>query len=46
MKIKLLWDEDVHLSVAIASRKRGYDVVHVQEVERKGKTDAEQCSRK
>lgn len=42
MKIKLLLDEDVHLSVAIALRKRGFDVVHVQEVERKGKTDTEQ----
>ena len=42
MKIKLLLDEDVHLSVAIALRKRGFDVVHVQEVGRKGKTDTEQ----
>jgi predicted nuclease of predicted toxin-antitoxin system len=42
VKVRLLLDEDVHLSVAIALRKRGFDVVHVQEVGRKGKTDAEQ----
>jgi predicted nuclease of predicted toxin-antitoxin system len=42
MKIKLLLDEDVHLAVAVALRKRGYDVVHVQELDRKGKTDPEQ----
>lgn len=42
MKIKLFLDEDVHLAVALALRKRGYDVVHVQEVERKGKSDSEQ----
>jgi len=44
MKIKLLLDEDVHLPVALALRKRGYDVVHVQELGRKGKSDSEQLS--
>ena len=42
MKIKLLLDEDVHLAVALALRKRGYDVVHVQEFNRKCKSDSEQ----
>lgn len=35
-------DEDIHLSVALALRKRGYNAVHVQELDRKGKSDAEQ----
>ena len=42
MKIKLFLDEDVHLALALALRRRGYDVVHAQEVGRKGKSDAEQ----
>jgi len=42
MKIKLLIDEDVHLMLADALRKRGYDVVHVQEIDRKGLSDADQ----
>ena len=42
MKIKLLIDEDVHLMLADAIRKRGYDVVHVQEIDRKGLSDADQ----
>ncbi|MBI2559710.1 MAG: DUF5615 family PIN-like protein, partial [Planctomycetes bacterium] len=42
MKIKLFLDEDVPLAVALALRKRGYDVVHVQELGRKGKPDSEQ----
>ena len=42
MKIKLLSDEDVHSGLALALRKRGYDVVHAQELDRKGKSDSEQ----
>ena len=34
MKIKLLLDEDVHSGLALALRKRGYDVVHAQELDR------------
>lgn len=40
MKVKLLLDEDVHLPVALMLRKRGYDVVHIQELDRKGKSDS------
>ena len=35
-------DEDIHLGVGIALRKRGYDVVHVNDISRKGKSDVEQ----
>jgi predicted nuclease of predicted toxin-antitoxin system len=42
MKIELLLDEDVHSGLALALRKRGYDVVHAQELDRKGKSDSEQ----
>ncbi len=42
MKIKLLLDEDVHSGLANALRKRGYDVVHTQELDRKGQTDLNQ----
>jgi predicted nuclease of predicted toxin-antitoxin system len=42
VKVKLLLDEDVHLAIAVALRRRGYDVVHVQELDRKGKSDPEQ----
>ncbi len=42
MKIKLFLDEDVHLAVSLMLRKRGYDVVHVQELERRGESDYEQ----
>lgn len=35
-------DEDVHLSLADALRKRGYDVVHVTELSRRGRSDYEQ----
>ena len=44
MKVKLLLDEDVHFSLAIALRTRGFDVVHVQELERKGMSDREQLN--
>jgi len=32
MKAKLLLDEDVHFGLASALRKRGYDVIHTQEL--------------
>ena len=42
MKIELLLDEDVHSGLAHALRKRGYDVIHAQELDRKGKSDYDQ----
>ncbi len=42
MKIRLLLDEDVHAELSHALRKRGFDVLHAQELNRKGKTDREQ----
>ena len=44
MKLKLLLDEDVHSGLALALRKRGYDVVHAQELDRKGRSDYEQIA--
>lgn len=44
MKVKLFLDEDVHFALAITLRKRGYDVIHAQELQRKGKSDDEQLS--
>jgi predicted nuclease of predicted toxin-antitoxin system len=44
VKVKLLLDEDIHFSLAIALRKRGFDVLHVQELERKGMSDREQLN--
>lgn len=44
MKPRLFLDEDVHVALALALRRRGYDVVHAQEVGRKGKSDPEQLS--
>lgn len=41
-KVKLLLDEDVHFNLASALRKRGYDAIHVQELDRKGLSDREQ----
>jgi len=41
-EIKVLLDEDVHLALAAALRKRGYNAVHVREVKRLGLTDQEQ----
>lgn len=40
--IKLLIDEDTHLALAGALRKRGHDAVHVRESERLGVSDDEQ----
>ena len=44
MKVKLFLDEDVHAGLAIALRKRGYDVYHAQELDGKGRTDSEQLA--
>ncbi len=44
MKPKLFLDEDVHVDLEAALRRRGYDVVHAQEVGRKGKSDPEQLA--
>jgi len=41
-EIKLLLDEDVHSTLSSILSKRGFDVVHVQEVEGKGRSDREQ----
>jgi len=42
MKIELLIDEDVHSGLANALRRRGYDAIHAQELDRKGRSDSEQ----
>lgn len=42
MKIELFLDEDFHAGMAHALRKRGYDAVHAQEMERKGRSDSDQ----
>jgi predicted nuclease of predicted toxin-antitoxin system len=42
MKIQLLIDEDVHVGLAHALRKRGYDAIHAQELDRKGRSDSDQ----
>ena len=42
MKVRLLLDEDVHAELSHALRNRGFDVLHAQEIDRKGKTDREQ----
>ncbi len=40
----LLLDEDVHFLLSSALRKRGFDVIHTQEMDGKGKTDSEQLT--
>ena len=40
----LLLDEDVRVVLAVILRQRGYDVIHVLEVERTGKSDSEQLA--
>ena len=42
MKIRLFLDEDVHSGLAHALRQRGYDAIHAQELERKGRSDLDQ----
>jgi predicted nuclease of predicted toxin-antitoxin system len=41
-KISIFLDEDVYPALSTILQKRGYDVVHAQEIERKGRTDLEQ----
>lgn len=41
-KIRLFIDEDVHAVLGAILEKRGFDVVHAQAVERRGKSDSEQ----
>jgi predicted nuclease of predicted toxin-antitoxin system len=42
VQIRLLLDEDIHGTLAQAVCKRGFDAVHVQEINRKGYGDREQ----
>lgn len=42
--IKLLIDEDVHSALSSALRKRGFDAIHVQELDRKGRSDNDQLA--
>jgi len=44
IKLRLFLDEDVHATLSHALRQRGFDVVHAQELKRKGKTDVEQLA--
>ena len=44
MKLKLFLDEDIHTGLSHALRQRGYDVVHAQDLKRKGKSDSEQLT--
>ncbi len=41
MKIEVFLDEDVHSGLADALRRRGYDAVHAQELDRKGRSDSD-----
>ena len=41
MKIELFLDEDVHSGLSHALRKRGYDAIHTQELDRKGLSDSD-----
>jgi len=43
-KIRLFLDEDVHAALGMTLKKRGFDVVHAQEVDRKGRSDVEQLA--
>lgn len=43
-KIKLFLDEDVHLVLSRMLQKRGFDVLHAQELDRKGRPDADQLA--
>ena len=44
MKPKLFLDEDIHTGLSHALRQRGFDVVHAQDLKRKGKSDSEQLA--
>jgi predicted nuclease of predicted toxin-antitoxin system len=41
MKLKLFLDEDIHTGLSHALQQRGYNVVHDQDLKRKGKSDSE-----
>ena len=41
-KIRLFLDEDIHANLSTILQKRGYDVIHAQELQRKGRTNFEQ----
>jgi predicted nuclease of predicted toxin-antitoxin system len=43
-KIKLFLDEDVHAVLSTILQKRGLDVEHAQEMEKKGMSDTEQLT--
>jgi hypothetical protein len=43
-KINVLLDEDIHASLGLILRRRGFDVEHVQESGRKGVSDPEQLA--
>ena len=42
MKPCILLDEDVHFGLAHALRVRGFEALHAQELERKGRADEDQ----
>ena len=44
MKVRLILDEDVHVVLATALRKRGYDARHTGEEGRLGASDKEQLA--
>jgi len=44
MKLKLFLDEDVHAGLSHALQQRGFDVVHAQDLERKGRSDGDQLA--
>ena len=44
MKLRLFLDEDVHMGLSHALRQRGHDVVHAQDLKRKGKSDSAQLA--
>lgn len=44
MKVKLFLDEDVHAGLTHTLHQRGFDVVHAQEMKRKGRSDADQLA--
>ena len=44
MKLRLFLDEDVHVTLAVALRKRGHDAVHALETKRLGLSDESQLN--
>ena len=43
-RVKLFLDEDMHAVLSTLLRKRGFDVAHAQEMDRKGITDEDQLA--